>query len=78
MVVNLHGALIRTVKPLQLGSHIQVTVYLTGKSSLARVVYIAADNTLTAGIELDKPQNIWGISLVPEDWEEGQEALERR
>lgn len=77
VVVNLHGALIRTVKPLQPGSHIQLTVYLTGKSATARVVYVAPDNPLSAGIELDKPQNIWGVSLVPEDWEEGHE-VERR
>jgi PilZ domain len=69
VVVNLHGALIRTVKPIPLGARIRVTVYLTGKSASARVVYIAEDSTLTSGIELDKPLNIWGVSLTPDDWE---------
>ena len=69
-VVNLHGALIRTLKPLKQGSRIQITVYLTGKAGLARVVYLAPDNPLKCGIELDRPQNIWGVSLAPADWDD--------
>ena len=69
VTVNLHGALIRTVTPLQIGCEIQVTVYLTNKSSLARVVHVADDDPLTCGIELDNPQNIWGVPLTPDDWE---------
>jgi len=70
VVVNLHGALIRTQQPLHSGSKIQITVYLTGKTAPARVVYVAAENPLHCGIELLQPQNIWGVSLPPEDWEE--------
>ncbi|HWR17816.1 MAG TPA: PilZ domain-containing protein [Terriglobales bacterium] len=69
-VVNLHGALIMIVDPLPVGSHIKVTVYITSKSALARVVYVAPDNPLKVGIELEKPQNIWGVPLPPADWEE--------
>lgn len=70
VVVNLHGALIRTVKPIVLESGITVTVYLTGKSAKARVVHVASNNALTCGIELEVPQNIWGVSVsnAPEDW----------
>ena len=70
VVVNLHGALIRIVKPIALGAHIRVTVYITSKSAKARVVYISNENPLTCGIELDEPQNIWGVSLAPDDWED--------
>ena len=73
VVVNLHGALIRTTKPLAAGSRIRVTVYITGKAAMARVVYVASDNPLACGIELQKPQNIWGVSLTPDDWEESLE-----
>ena len=72
VVVNLHGAMIRTFKPIQLKSRIRVTVYITGKWAMARVVYIDAENCLTCGIELEGPQNIWGVSLTPDDWEESQ------
>jgi hypothetical protein len=34
------------------------------------VVYVDGDNPLHCGIELDKPQNIWGVSLPPDDWRE--------
>ena len=78
VVVNLHGALIRTIKPIQLGSRIQVTVYLTGKGAVARVVYTEVGNRLTCGIELEKPQNIWGVPLTPDDWEESQDATATR
>jgi hypothetical protein len=70
MVVNLHGALIRTSTALQPESRINITVYITGKKSAARVVYVALDNPLQCGIELAQPQNIWGVSLPPEDWED--------
>jgi len=70
VVVNFHGALIRTLKPIPLGSRLRVTVYVTGKAAMARNVYTDAGNSLTCGIELDRPQNIWGVSLTPDDWEE--------
>ena len=70
VVVNLHGALIRTEAPLQPASSIKVTVYLTSKSAQARVVYASPANPLEYGIELNQPQNIWGVSLPPEDWED--------
>src|SRR4051812_15394693 len=70
--VNLQGALIRTFKPIHLGSRIRVTVYITGKAAMARVVYIDAENCLTCGIELEEPQNIWGVPLTPDDWEESR------
>jgi len=70
VMVNFQGALIRTDKPLQSGSRIQVTVYVTSKTAAARVVYVAAHDPLECGIELERPQNIWGVSLPPNDWDE--------
>ena len=76
VVVNLHGALIRTVKPIALQAGIMVTVYLTGKSAKATVVHVAADNPLTCGIELERPENIWGVTVsrAPDDWRNTFEA----
>lgn len=70
VVVNLHGALIRTAKPLRQDLRIRITAYLTGKTADARVVYVSLQNPLSCGIELETPQNIWGVSLPPDDWEE--------
>jgi PilZ domain len=70
VVVNLHGALISTSTALKIGLRISIYVVLTSKQSAARVVYADRENPLQYGIELEKPQNIWGVSLPPEDWEE--------
>ncbi len=69
IVVNLHGALISTELSLAVGMKISIGVYLTGKHAQARVVYVDTQ-TLHSGIELDEPRNIWGVSLLPDDWEE--------
>ena len=71
IVVNLHGALISIPLLLNVGTEIEIEVYLTGKRAQARVVYVDPDQPRHCGIELAEPQNIWGISLPPEDWHEG-------
>ena len=68
VTVNLHGALVRVSFPLTVGDRIVLHVHLTGKSATATVVF--ADSDLSQyGIELDTPNNIWGIALPPSDWE---------
>ena len=49
---------------------ISVYVYLTDKRAKAQVVYIDPENPMRVGIELDKPRNIWGVPLPPDDWKE--------
>jgi len=66
VIVNLHGALINVTAPLEVGMRILLFVFITGKQSYARVVSVPTP--LQCGIELDRPQNIWGVSLAPEDW----------
>lgn len=73
IVVNLHGALIKTSMQLQLGARINVHVQLTGKTAEARIVFSSRERPLEVGIALDRPQNIWGVSLAPADWHEGVE-----
>lgn len=70
VVVNLHGALVKTTGRLELGAAVAVHVQLTGKSAEARVVFVSRERPFEFGIALDKPQNIWGISLPPADWRE--------
>ena len=70
ILVNLHGALISTAVPLRVGMKIDIHVILTDKHALAQVVYIDPDRPRFCGISLEKPQNIWGVSLPPHDWSE--------
>lgn len=73
IVVNLHGALVKTSDKLELGARIKLHVQLTGKSAEARVVFASRQRPLEFGVALDQPQNIWGIALPPADWtEEGE------
>jgi hypothetical protein len=70
IVVSLHGALIATAIGLSSGMRISIHVYLTDKRAAARVVYVDPKNPLHCGIELDEPQNIWGVSVPPDNWDE--------
>jgi hypothetical protein len=70
LVVNLHGALVKTSGALELNAAVAIHVQLTGKSADGRVVFASRQRPLEFGIALDKPQNIWGISLPPADWRE--------
>ncbi|HSY91086.1 MAG TPA: PilZ domain-containing protein [Candidatus Binatus sp.] len=69
IIVNLHGALIATAIGLSAGTKISIHVHMTDKRSAARVVYVDPENPLHCGIELEKPRNIWGVPLPPDDWE---------
>ena len=66
LVVNRHGALISTISALMVGMRLCITVETSGKSVWARVVWDTAQNEGRYGIELDAPDNPWGIS--PDDW----------
>lgn len=71
IIVNLHGALISTSAALSVGMKIEIHVYLTGKRANAEVVYVDPEQPLHCGIALAIPHNIWGMSLPPKDWHEG-------
>ena len=75
VIVNLQGALIKT-SDLKLGDKITVHVSLTGKSAAAKVVFADAKHPQHFGIELECPENIWGIVLPPDDWEAGQTGVD--
>jgi hypothetical protein len=67
-VVNLHGALILTAVALRVGMKISIHVCPTDKRATAEVVYVDPDQPRQCGINLEKPENIWGVSLPPDDW----------
>ena len=70
LVVNLHGALILSAVALHVGMEIEIHVILTDNRAAATIVYVDPDQPRHCGIRLAQPQNIWGLSLPPDDWEE--------
>lgn len=69
VVVNMHGALIRTSAGFQLGDQVTIHVLRTGKSAPGRVVFATYEVSHHYGIELDERANIWGLSDIPPDWQ---------
>ena len=63
IVVNLHGALVKTSGRLVLGGTIAIHVQLTGKSADARVVFASRQRPLEFGIALDRPQ-CWPVASM--------------
>jgi hypothetical protein len=74
IVVNRHGALICCSAPLRVGLEIEIHVIITDKRATAKVVYVDPERPKVCGIALTKPENIWGLSLPPEDWFETHET----
>lgn len=70
VVVNRHGALICCTAPLRMGLDIEIRVILTDKRAPAKVIYVDPERPFTCGIALVKPENIWSLSLPPDDWYE--------
>ena len=69
IVVNLHGALISTDLALAVGMKISIHIIITDKRAKGRVVYVDPQNALRCGVELDEPRKIWGIPLLPDNWD---------
>jgi hypothetical protein len=68
IVVNCHGALILATVMLRVGMRIEVRVVQTDKRALADVVYVDPEQPHICGIGLGQLENIWGLSVPPDDW----------
>lgn len=68
IVVSCHGALISCAVPLRMKLKIEILVIITGKRAAANVVYVDPERPLVYGVELEKPENIWGLTFPPDDW----------
>lgn len=68
IVVNRHGALISSSVPLRTELKIKVQVVLSGMRAEAKVVHVDPERPQICGIALEKPENIWDLSLPPADW----------
>ena len=70
IIVNRRGALISSTVPLRMELRIEVHVIMTDKRAKAKVVYLDAERPFVCAVALDEPENIWGLSIPPDDWYE--------
>ena len=66
IVVNMHGAKIRTREQLTSGMRIRVALLSPYRFQMARVVRQEAEEEFS--IELEQAQNFWGVYFPPDDW----------
>jgi hypothetical protein len=70
ILVNRHGARIRSTVPLEPHMEVRVAMLAPYKWRVGQVVW-ADSREREYGIELHRPENFWGIYFPPEDWELG-------
>jgi hypothetical protein len=68
ILVNRHGARIRSTVPLETQMEVRVAMLAPYKWRVGQVVW-ADSQEREYGIELNRPENFWGIYFPPEDWE---------
>jgi hypothetical protein len=68
ILVNRHGARIRSAVPLENQMEVRVAMLAPYKWRVGQVVWADAREK-EYGIELSRPENFWGIYFPPEDWE---------
>jgi hypothetical protein len=74
ILVNRHGAKIRSAVPLEPKMEVRVAMLAPYKWRVGQVVW-ADSGEREYGIELFRPENFWGIYFPPEDWELGVPAV---
>jgi hypothetical protein len=68
ILVNKHGAKIRSAVTLEPSMEVRVAMLAPYKWRLAQVVWADAQQN-EYGIQLDRPENFWGVYFPPEDWD---------
>ncbi len=68
ILVNKHGAKIRSAVVLEPSMEVRVAMLAPYKWRLAQVVWANVQQN-EYGIQLDRPENFWGVYFPPEDWE---------
>ncbi|HEV2987133.1 MAG TPA: hypothetical protein VG759_01730 [Candidatus Angelobacter sp.] len=68
ILVNKHGAKIRSAVALERSMEVRVALLAPYKWRLAQVVWADVQQN-EYGIQLDRPENFWGVYFPPEDWE---------
>jgi len=70
LVVNKHGALIRTTVNISPGTKVNLAVLPRKQSVRGQVVWITSESgEMKIGVELEPPANLWGVMFPLADWE---------
>jgi HPt (histidine-containing phosphotransfer) domain-containing protein len=74
-VLNKHGAMLSTFHDLPLGTEVEVENRALGRKAKAHVVWLGEKrgpkDPVEIGVQLVTPENIWGVELPPDDWQDG-------
>lgn len=73
MLVNPQGCAARVGRPLEIGTAVELVGLPGGAKVTARVVNCIKIGDYASfwwllGLSLDKPGNVWGVKIPPEDW----------
>ena len=78
MIVNVHGARVECKRPFALHEDVLLQVPSNGKAQKGRVVWSASEANKNGyyefGLELDSPENLWGVGFPPSDWSTNRAA----
>src|SRR5437763_2959281 len=73
VAVNAHGCGLISPTPLAKGTPVRLAQLPDNREAMARVadvVKLGEDGrTWLLGLQLDKPENVWGVRTPPHDWE---------
>jgi hypothetical protein len=76
MIVNVHGAKIECKRRMDLNDEVTIQVPFNGMSEKGKVVWSRpepnASGNYEFGVELNQPDNLWGVGFPPSDWETGK------
>ncbi len=82
VILNKHGAKIVTVHQLALGAEVLLENRALGRTAKTTVVCLgdrqSSREPTEIGIQLIEAENIWGVELPPDDWQEGPPPKEAR
>ena len=82
VILNKHGAKIVTVHQLALGAEVLLENRALGRTAKTTVAWLgdrqSSRDPTEVGIQLMEAENIWGIELPPDDWQEGPPPKEAR
>ena len=79
MIVNIHGAKVECRRPFESGDEVLIQVPFNGKAQKGKVVggTLEANNdgNYEFGVELENPEDLWGVGFPPSDWKTNRTTI---
>jgi hypothetical protein len=80
MIVNIHGAKIECKHRFGMHEEVLVQVPFNSMSQKGKIVWSRSEpndnGNYEIGVELDRPENLWGVGFPPSDWENARRGKE--